>query len=488
MKTKTHLLTLIALTFISCLSVSCHKSPTAEPDGTSEDSPSADPVQLNSEAKMASFTLLLANGKEKKAFLYPDEGVFEVSYFEEELPLLRNATAMAEISDGAKIEPDPLKSRDFTSAVEFTVTSEDGLTSTRWKVECVLAETFTYAEEVWVKSFGTLKEGKLKPSSMISNQIAFCDTDKFAYADRSVFDLDGNYLGGLNLPEAYSQWIVSMSNDSKGRLVCTVGHSRSGAGTAPQVDPLSDIGDSGDDVTGVQILMWYDGWDKEPVLLWQPFGDDAGANVGRYMSCGGDADGEFIINVICPARMDSDNNHHTFFWTSGIFDVDGRLNSPSWQWFNVAEPANDGCFAQEVISVDGHLDGTFIIGDSVPGGWSTFVRNPDGNDITLYGTSELGPFGYGHYTIGNCAAFVCFGREYVVTASAGWFDGLATIQTTDPTDDDHYLLSTIAYNGLNAPHPSAACVYDNDTETGHVLFCYCPAYSIVRYDIVRESI
>ena len=54
--------------------------------------------------------------------------------------LLKNLNATASISAGAKINPDPAKTKDFTKPIDFVVTAEDGTTKKTYKVTVSVEE------------------------------------------------------------------------------------------------------------------------------------------------------------------------------------------------------------------------------------------------------------------------------------------------------------------------------------------------------------
>lgn len=159
----------------------------------------------------------------------------------------------------------------------------------------------------------------------------------------------------------------------------------------------------------------------------------------------------------------------------------------------------DGNWGQWVSPIEGTVDGTFIIGDSNSDnkGYDVYVRKgkEGGNDVALKGTlatdgdgdaDHFGRHEYGNYSIGHVRGFTIFGTQYVAASTSGWPASYLTVQTTNPDDEDHYLLRTQIFE-TSQPSPSSEFYYDSDTGVGYLAFI-AQNYSLSLYEITQERI
>lgn len=466
------LLSLIALCGILG-AVSCKKENT-DPD------PAPEPEKKSDECRLVKLVAVTSNG-EFEAAVYSNEKVAEFSYLLDYKEALKSATLKAEISEKATIDLVSDKVYNLMDdAVSFTITAEDGVHTSVWKVECVEAEVKITCEPAYV---GVPGKFGINSVSLAGASVAFCGTDKIATINGEVYDFEANLVGKLNrdgIPEGAS--FLNINNDVNGVVVATVCFDKDDNPTT-----------NNDDIKYGYAYAWKDGYDKAPVCIYNNVESKSG-NLFGYMNCGGDVTGDFLLCTIFGGRG-IDQSFHVFEYHSGDF------TAPKWNQFATKYVTNDGNWGATISPASGSIDGTFFIGDSNGDnkGYHVYTRDgiiDNGEDVTLYGTTKEtvpgiadagipeGNNQYGNYSTGNIKAFTYNGTPCVVAATTGWPQVYLTIQTNDPADEDnHYILKTQFFDA-SAVVPSAAYVYDPVNDKGQVLLLGGTVV-IARYEISR---
>ena len=436
----------------------------------------------------------------------------ELPYMESQISSLAAATAEVVISEAATISPDPTAVTDYTVAggVDFTVTAEDGKTTTVYNVYIAEAEFKQSCVKVWEKTYGELGITTGKPN--FDCGLAFVDVDKFAYCDLRVFDLQGSYLGSLNtegLPEfgGYADGemkapgqLGAMTNDVNGVLVAIVTHT----------------GEYAEGGTGcrTEVYAWKDGWDKAPTKIYGPVDYQC-----MYMSVAGDVTGDFILNFRTGAA--NPQMHHVLVYKGGkYFNEDG---TPACTWYGpmIQHPGTDGCWGQMLSFFSGDPEDGFVCWDSlaaaeygdtgnasaafyVYGEGLTAFQNGAATELPLIGqvtwgnwNSEGQRFSYGNYSIGHVRAFKYNGVKYIVAASSSWPCNWITVQKAEDVavDDEetedvdesasNYLLPTDMIEGAASCAPCSAYVFDPGKGVGHIVYA-SQNVKMVAYDLSTE--
>ena len=516
--------------FLACAAAiaacaACSKTPQEQSGDNSKDPSKDDPsgevvnpsdepeVPKSNQCKLTSF-VVTAGEFEIDGFVDPTDNTIEISFMPNEYEFLKAATAVVEISDKATITPDPAQPIDYTAVggVKFTVTAEDGKTSSEYLVYLAGAEFSESVSRVWIKTFG---EMKLAAKPNFDCGLAFVDREHFAYCDLNVFDLSGNSVGKLNVEgvtglQVFSDsevkangQLAAMTNDENGVLVAIACHT----------------GEYAEGGTGcrTEVYAWVNGWDKAPIKIYGPVDYQC-----MYMSVAGDVKGDFILNFRTGAN--SPQMHHVLVYKGGkYFNEDG---SPACTWYGpmIQHPGNDGCWGQMLSFFSGNPEDGFVCWDSVGaaemgdtgnasaayyvyGGLTDFLDGYD-DETALRGNvnwtnwdADGRWYGYGNYSIGHVRAFMYNGSKYVVASSSSWPCTWITIQKADPEeivlDDEetedideslaNYLLTTDIIEGAAACAPCSAFVYDPSTGTGHVVYA-AQSNSVVAYDITTERL
>lgn len=510
MKTKQLLLAALALI---CALASCTPDPAEEPI---KEDPKSDECRLTS--------LVINVGDETiNTFVNVSDKTIEVRYFEYQLPLLKSATAVATISDKATISPDPSVAMDYTveGGIEFTVTAEDGVSTTKYTTYLAVARIAEKCSLVWEKTYGELG---LTGKPNFDCGIAFCDKNKFVYADLRVFDLQGNYVGQLcvdGMPEpcifttiadpddpegkktieiiAARNQLASLSNDVNGVLVASAWY-----------EGPHDEGKLGS--CNAAVYAWVDGWDKAPTLIYGP--EQVQYN---YMSVAGDVKGDFVMNFRSLVTSAVEQQHNVLVYKGGkYFNADG---SPAYKWYPVVipHPCNDGCWGQILSFFSGDPENGFVCWDSLAAaeygesgnassafyvyddGLTAFLAG-DAEEVPLYGQvhSVWGPegrrFDYGNYSIGHVRAFIYNGQKYIIASHSSWPNNWITVQRANNIVEDNpatenkdessvnYLLGTSMIEDTGSCAPCSAYLYDPLTRTGHIIYA-SQNRKVVAYDI-----
>ena len=331
--------------------------------------------------------------------------------------------------------------------------------------------------------------------------VGFCDVDKFAYADLSVFNYASGYLGtlntdGMNSIKAYNNTslvadnvLTSMSNDDNGVLVAIVGFE----------------GERGDQSIGCmsEVYAWLDGWNNAPTRILGPTDREM-----HQLSVSGDLKGDctisFITNVGNPL-------HHVMVFKDGrLYKEDGSTAGLYYAPI-IPHPGNDGCARQQLSFFSGDPEDGLVCWDSLAAAEygesgnasSAFYVYPEGLDSLINGTAEEIPlygrvnwatweadgrhFNYGNYSAGHVRAFKYNGDKYIVASTSSWPCGWITIQKADNLMEDdeetdevdeslvNYLLPTDRIGDAAQCYPCSAYVYDKANGVGHVIYS-APAY------------
>lgn len=482
-----------------------------------------DEPSKSNECKLTAFVVTV--GEETiEAFVDQSDKTIEVSYFKYQYDALKAATAVATISDKATISPDPATALDYTveGGVDFTVTAEDGTTATTYKAFLALAEISEKCTKVWEKTFSGDLGLADKPN--FDCGVAFCDMDKFVYADLRVFDLNGNYVGKLNTEGVTGLCVFTTIADSNSPT-----GSREIIATRTQLECLSNDANGvlvaiacfeGDKPEGAsigscksEVYAWLNGWDAKPTKIYGPVDYQC-----MYMSVAGDVKGDFVLNfrtgVTAPPQM-----HHVLVYKGGKYFKDNGDPACTWYGPMIEHPCNDGCWGQQLSFFSGDPEDGFVVWDSLAAaeygesgnasaafyvyneGLTAFV-NGAAEEVGLNGIVNWGDpwhvqgghFSYGNYSCGHVRAFIYNGQKYIVACSSSWDHSWITVQkATDLVEDDeetdevdesisNYLLPTDQIEGAAACAPCCAYVYDRDTRTGHIVYI-AQNLSAVAYDI-----
>lgn len=494
---KKYLLRTVSVLMLLVLAA-CGKKEPSQPEPNPEPS-----VEKSKECKLLSFSVK-GDRIEIKGELYNEDKVVELVYLAEELPLLANVTATATFSEKATIAPDPATVKDFSKDQAFTITAEDGKTTAQWTVKPVLAKMTVEVGKTWSK---TLKElGIENFTKFAGNQIAFCAVDKYAAANKTVYNLDGTKAGDLNVGGMGADPVlVSLGNDVKGRLVATVGF-----GDAAYSTPCVDA----NGIKSTQIWLWKDGWDKAPVKIYEN-----PADVAMFMNVGGNWDDNMIVTASSPSR---NCNHHVWVFENGV------LNKGAWEFFKTGFEGEATCIntliqgttaGENICPMDGTKDGTFVWAHALPkitvaeGGWDrcggsvvATREGTKGTDKHLRGTiwadklaakqQHGGIYEFGNVEIcANIKGFAFNGEDYVAVTHVGWDKAYVTVinMTQSTEEETKYLLRTQP-TPLNAGIPAVAYVYDAAKDTGHILVLFGVGTKdtadpfMALYDVTRKKI
>ncbi len=431
-----------------------------------------DPVELSSEAAITAFEV--TSGDEViTGTIYDYDKVVELSYLPEQEAILSSLTATYSISEGATIAPDPASVSDYSSAVSFVVTAEDGTTTATWTVEAVEAVVVNKIDMNWQKTFGDL--GTVSNRGINDGAIAFSGTDIVMY-DGRVYDLEGTYLGELNFDDCYNSTLVSMTNDDNGVLIATIA-----------VYTSDDGFGSSDAISYGAVMAWKDGWASAPTKIYE----NSGGDVTRFIHMAGDVNGAAVLTILGPSRG-ATQMHHVMSVTDGDWD------NTAWAGPALNYASNDGCWTQQLAAASADVDGAFFIMDnqSSNAGVQIYTRTGIyGEDTALNGTMiddgyyEEAEFGgsnqYGNYTYGHIFPFQWYGEDYVCAATSGWAAAYFTIQPADANNNDYLLRTQMFANGT--PMVSTAYVFDEANDCGYAVLCSAN-YEVVLYKLYRETI
>lgn len=457
----------------------------------------------STECKLTSFTVT-SGIVSIDGFIDPTAKTIELSYMPNEFEALKSATAEVKISDKATISPDPTVATDYTveGGVQYTVTAEDGVTTSVYTVSVAAAEFKESANKIWSKTYGDLG---LAATTTNQCGVAFCDLEHFATSDLGVYDLDGNKVGAVDVTGiglASGQQFRCMTNDDNGVLVAMTLHKET-------------VGENEVDLT--RFWAWLEGYSAAPTLIYGP--GELGAEPG-YMSVAGDVKGDFILSFRTNAG--SPQMHHVLVFKGGKY-FEGENSAATWAGPMIQHPGNDGCWGQMLSFFTNNTEDGFVCWDSVDsaemgdtGNASSafYVYNEGLSAFTAGSATELALkggvtwtnwnadgrwFNYGNFSTGHVRAFVYNGQKYIVACSASWPNAWITIQKADnvavddPDTEDvdesesNYLLPTDMIENSGETYPCSAYVYDPATGTGHVI-CLAQSAAAVRYDLVTETL
>lgn len=443
--------------------------------------------QKSNECRLSSF-VVTASGSEISGFIDQSTKTVELSYMPAELDGLKNAVAVARISDGATIDPDPARPADYTvdGGVVYTITAEDGETTAEYTIVIAPADFVINCAEVSRKTYGEM--GLANVASANSCNVAFSGSN-VVFADLNVYDLDFNKVGTLNTTgidvAMYGGQLGFMSNDDNGVLVAVA---------TPGSESVSGAAS--------KLYVWKDGWNSAPALIREFENYEM-----TSMSAAGDVNGEFLVNFRTGANSPQ-QMHHVNVYHGGDF------TSPSWYGPSVPHGGADGCYAQMLSFPTADVNAPFVCWDSVANGeyegmgnaTSAFYVYPDvnsvsvDNELPLYGTVDWSTqnragetFKYGNHSYGHARAFRFNGTSYVVACSNSWDASWITIQTLEWVDDDpdteevdessaNYLLESTNVGNGNGDCTCSAYWYDPAAGIGHVI-CSAKSNQVIRYDI-----
>ncbi|MBR1573367.1 MAG: hypothetical protein IJ652_00795 [Bacteroidales bacterium] len=474
--------------------VSCQ--PESKPEGTddpSKDSPSSqdptpsdDPSKEPEAPKSTECRLLalkaIVGSNQAVGTLYTDEDVpeYEFVYGEDEIDNFKAARLVATISEGATTNIEENETYDLIAGLTITVTAEDGKTKREYAVTSIEGVFETFCDQVWARTATQANCTSLNNANTSGPIVAFAGVDKIVYVDGTVVDLESaEKVGTLNMEGCKSDNFFNISNDINGIVI---------AAASPEAP--------GDDIQSYYLYAWLDGYDKAPTLVYEQENEGpVGGGAYRYFSCGGDIFGDFVFNYISGAG-EAPVLHNVFVVKDGDFE------GVQWNEFYSEYKRADGNWGQMISPASGDPNDWWFIGDSHGNneGYHVYSRKGlDGEDKVLFGqVVDLG-YGYadlevnnqyGNYSAGNVRGFSFHGKAYVVASTTGWPDTYVTVQSADPEDPIHYLMETKQYAYAQCA-PSAAYVYDAETDTGHIVMVtaghdsHVPQY-VVRYDVTRE--
>ncbi len=458
-------------------------------------------VEKSTECRLTDFTAK-AGDFEIKGFVDQTDKTIELSYMPNQFAALASATAEVKISDKATISPDPAVVRDYTGdgGVEFTVTAEDGTTTSVYTVYAAAAEVSVKVEKKWSKTYGQMG---LAASTSNMCGLGFVDREHFATSDFNVYDLEGNKVGTLNVEgipgfTAHSGQLGAMSNDENGVLVAF----------AIQWADTYVPGVNEDAHT--QAYAWLDGWDKAPTKI---YSIDYKCN---YMSVSGDVKGDFILTFRTGAAVPQ--MHHVLVFKGGKYWGEDGKSAASWNGPFIQHPGNDGCWGQLLSFFSADPEDGFVCWDSLAAAEygetgnasSAFyvyeslssVLSGSAEELPLYGQvnwtiwdSEGRLYNYGNFSTGHVRAFKYNGEKCIIACSGSWPCNWITIQKAenivedDPETDEvdeyeaNYLLPTDRIDDAAQCYPCCAYVYDPATGTGHVVYA-AQSSAVLAYDIV----
>ena len=397
-----------------------------------------------------------------------------IVYMPEQASLLLGATAEVTLSKGASISPDPAEPRDYDADIAFTVTSGDGSTIKTYVVGSEEAKVVNSAVKAWSKSYKDLGI-KDQIFDQGQSQIGWCDVDKFVTHEGSVFDIQGNKLGSLNVQGIRSDWgLISLGNDDKGRFIATFGN---GATDRNMVD-TNNIG---------AIYIWADGWDAKPTLLYE-FSQGTvpeypqyywGASDCASLSATGDYAGDLVVTTLHFGDVAIEGI------PTGLHNVmlfkNGKISER--RVFDSRQRFGDGNWIQMISPASGSLDGEFVIGDSnnTGVGYGVFVRK-DFDDLAddyplLGGVEEIpgwdpeasypGLYGYGNYSVGHVKAFNWFSTPAVIVTSTFWEGAFLSVFPLDT--ELAPIVSTEVVSNLHEVRVSSAYLFNPADQTGYIL-------------------
>lgn len=513
---KTLRFIIASLAMVAMLASCGEKEAQPQPGPGTEDK-SADPSDKSTDpeapksdlCKLESITITAGPYKLEPFIDNVDKSV-EISYMPAELEYLAAAKVEATISEKATITPDLSQPIDFTvkDGVTLTVTAEDGEHKTEYHVYLAAAEFTQKVERVNEWTLGSLG---LKSNTRFDSSVGFVDRSHFAFSDLSVFDLDGNKVGTLNIQgippmDATNGHLASMSNDENGILVA--------------ISHYNGVNEEGEECVCSGVYAWLDGWDKAPTLI-----DGPRLYNCSYMSAAGDVKGDFILNYRTGAN--NPQMHHVFVFKNGEFFKSNGESAATWYGPMIQHPGNDGCWGQQLSFFSSNPEDGFVCWDSVGatemgettgnsssgyyvyGGLSDFLAGND-EEIVLRGTInwpeyEQDPrwFGYGNHSCGHVRAFKYNGVKCIVASHISWPNSWITIQKaedivlddeeTDEVDESvvNYLLRTdkIEETGSSAVPavPSSAYVLDPESGTGHIVYSVLN-FRIVTFDLITTRL
>ena len=182
--------TKLFLSAIAFVGVFAACNPEDKPDNGGDSGKETPEVEKSKECRLTAFTVT-AGDFEIEGFIDQTDKTIELSYMPNQFAALASATAEVKISDKATISPDPAVARDYTveGGVEFTVTAEDGTTTSVYTVYAAAAEVSVKVEKKWSKTYGQMT---LAASTSNMCGLGFVDREHFATSDFNVYDLEGN--------------------------------------------------------------------------------------------------------------------------------------------------------------------------------------------------------------------------------------------------------------------------------------------------------
>ena len=482
MKTNRFFAFLAAASLVA-LAASCNKEPQPEPE------PEPTPVEKSKEAKLTALTL--TSGEVTfEGFVYETEKVVEITYFAEQLDLLKTATATVTVSEKATVSPDPTQARDYTveGGVVYTVTAEDGETKAEYTVELSEAVVQVKATEVWKKTIATLGyAGHLLDDC----GIAFCGEGLFALSDGSVYDLEGNKKGTLNLDGVVNAGkenfeLACMTSDDKGNLVATVGYAADGSCPVPAP--------GADGIATSKVYAWVNGYDQKPYQV----NDQPAGNNARYMSVAGDIKNGPCVLLLRSGSGNPTVNFHRFTSASGM----AENYAGDWAFYTVALNGQDGNWGTQVSPAAATEGAPYFIWDSAPTGSDSnstsyvYVTDASASDLTktVSGTitddeildaqyAGWNGLQFGNYSAGHVRGFMFDGKAYVAASTSGWSQLYLTVVSAD---GEEYLLRTQAFDG-GAEFSGSAYWYDAATSTGYLVYLK-QNDCVALYKITKEII
>ena len=480
---------------------SCNKS--NEPNSKPGTNPSEDPGTVTEKSNKCDILTFSIQAGETE--IVGDVSAVEkkvvLPVFPEDMDAIVSAKAVYTLSEGATISPDPAaQAMDYSKDIKLTVTAEDGTTTKEYTVSSRAVKVKLSVNKVWEES-KTLGQLKIIPAGLEYNtqMFAFAGTDKFVACDLQVFDLDGNALGKMNTTGIKDGWIpTSLTNDPNGVVVAC----------------FSDgIDNTLDNVTEGGIYAWVNGYDQAPKELWSvtsPETNDffpVGTNRDFFELCvGGDVKGDFVMTTYHFLEWNGpwdgvligtyiDLGMHNVFVGKGGEVVDHTVG------YTIHTAGDANCW-QQMIPVSGNPDGQYVICDSQkPGGIVYFVQegsDEPGSDIPLYGTltvEQVGEEGaegaqnYGNYTCGQGFVVRYFGRDYLIAATEHWHGQYLTVQTLDPTDEDHIVYPTTEIGTKDENRVSVAAIFDEEAGVARILYAtHRSGGEVFLYEMNRETL
>ena len=443
--------------------------------GNEKDGPDnpGQPEEVLDGADILTFTLV--SGEEKiEATVSSYEKRVLIVYLPEQAGLLANASAEVTLSKGATISPDPSQPRDYSVDQVFTVVSGDASNRKSFVVSSEEAKVVNNARKVWSKTYNTLGI-KDQVFDQGQSQIGWCDLDKFVTHEGSVFDLEGNKVGKINVSGIPAEWgLISLANDDKGRFIATFGN---GYQDRNMVDTNNEGG----------IYIWKDGYDAAPTQLYR-FSEAGipaypqyywGASDCASLSAAGDYDGKLMVTTL----------HFGDFAIEGIptglhnvlLFRNGELED--YRVFDSRQRLGDGNWIQMISPVEASYDGAFVIGDSnyTGTGYGAFVRRDFddlADDYELCGevdeipgwdpdASYPGLYGYGNYSVGHVKGFKWFGTDAAIIMSTFWEGAFLTVRPLDT--ELKFIVPTEVVSNLHEIRASSAYVFNPADQTGYIV-------------------